>query len=315
MSAGILGIHHVTAIGGEPAVTLDFYTRVLGLRLVKRTVNFDKPTIWHLYFGDRLGTPGTLMTFFPHPLAHPGLAGSREVARTAFAVPAGTLGQWRERLEAERLPVMLVEEGDRHELQVRDPHGTRLALVESAGPKGVEPWGTGGVSADLAIRGFESVRLNVPDIGFTAAFLQEALGLREIECPYESGNSRSFDVGDGQRVEVVASTEPRAELGAGSVHHVAFRVPDDEALVAMRHHLTDSGYGVTKVKDRHYFRSIYFREPGGVIFEIATDVPGFTIDEPEAELGQTLKLPPWLESQRMTIEQSLAPLTREASLE
>ncbi|MFA9479743.1 ring-cleaving dioxygenase [Phycisphaerales bacterium AB-hyl4] len=310
MSETIHGIHHVTAIGGEPVTNLDFYTRVLGLRLVKRTVNFDDPTTWHLYFGDEHGSPGTLMTFFPHPLARAGRAGSGEVARTTFAVPAGALADWRQRLEREGLALEQTDEGDQHLLEVRDPHGTRLALTESAGPSHVEPWTGGQVSADLAIRSIESVRLDVPDVDATVAFLQEMFGLQQVGG---RGDRRWLDAGGGQRVEVKASARPRAQLGAGSVHHVAFRVPDDEAHVAMQRRLAEGGYAVTEVKDRQYFRSIYFREPGGVIFEIATDVPGFATDEPEAELGQRLKLPPWLESRRTELMQSLPPLTQEVS--
>lgn len=319
MPPTILGIHHVTAIGGEPVTNLDFYTRVLGLRLVKRTVNFDDPTTWHLYFGDRHGSPGTIMTFFPHPLARPGQAGSGEVARTDFAVPAGTLGRWRERLESEGLVVAETDEGDRRGLQVHDPHGTRLALIESAGPGGpgapgsVEPWVAGDVSADLVVRGLAGVRLNVRDVEPTADFLQQVFGFQEVEG---HGDSRGFDDGNGQRIEVAAmpgAAEPRAQLGAGSVHHVAFRVPDDEAQVSLQRRLGDAGFGVTEVKDRQYFRSIYFREPGGVIFEIATDVPGFAVDEPEAQLGQMLKLPPWLESRRADLERALPPLKKGVS--
>ena len=307
---GIHGIHHVTAIGGEPGANLNFYTHVLGLRLVKRTVNFDDPTTWHLYFGDRLGRPGTLMTFFPHPLARPGQAGSGEVARTAFAVPEGTLGNWHQRLEANGLAMRETDVGGQIGLEVQDPHGTRLALIETAGPDGVEPWAGHGVSADMAMRGFDSVRLNVRDVQPTATFLAEALGLPEVA---RHGDSRWFDVGDGQRIEVAPSADSRAQLGAGSVHHVALRVPNDATQLFMRARLIKTGVGVTDVQDRQYFRSIYFREPGRVIFEIATDVPGFAIDEADAELGQAIKLPPWLESQRSVLEQSLPPLAKEMS--
>ncbi len=313
MSASIHGIHHVTAIGGEPVANRDFYTRVLGLRLVKRTVNFDDPTTWHLYFGDRQGSPGTIMTFFPHPLARRGRAGSSEVARTSFAVPAGTLADWRERFEAEGLAVEEAEENDQRVLRAHDPHGTRLALVESAGPDGAEPWTGGGVSADIAVRGVAGVRLSVPDVEATAAFLADVFGLPEVGRSSGVGDGRWFDAGDGQRVEVIASAAPRAQLGAGSVHHVAFRVADDEAQLALRRRLADAGLGVSEVMERQYFRSIYFREPGGVLFEIATDAPGFAIDEPEAELGQTLKLPPWLEPRRAELERGLPPLTRAAA--
>jgi glyoxalase family protein len=253
------------------------------------------------------------MTFFPHPLSRPGRAGSGEVGRTDFAVPAGTLGRWLERLEGEGIDVGEIVDGDRRTLEVFDPHGTRLALIEAAGPNGAQAWTSGGVPADLAVRGFAGIRLDVRDVEPTAAFLREMFGLPEIG---HDGGSRWFDAGGGQRVEVAADAGAgggRARLGAGSVHHVAFRVPDDAAQIAMQRRLMDAGVGVTEIKDRQYFRSIYFREPGGVIFEIATDVPGFAVDETEAQLGQVLKLPPWLEPQRAALEEVLPPLTREAS--
>lgn len=303
----IQGIHHVTAIGGDPVVNVDFYTHVLGVRLVKRTVNFDDPSTWHLYFGDRVGTPGTILTFFPHPRARDRQAGSSEVSQTSFAVPAGALGEWRRRLNEAGIAAKDAELAGQPALAFADPHTTQLMLVESAGPAAAVPWTDDGMPAEIAIRGFDSVRLAVSDIEPTAAFLADVFGLPELD---RHGDARWFDAGDGQRIELVASADPRARLGAGAVHHVAFRVPDDDAQLALRERLSAAGLGVTPVQERQYFRSIYFREPGGVIFEIATDTPGFTVDEPEADLGRSLKLPPWLESQRAVIEQSLPPLAQ-----
>lgn len=307
MPAMIHGIHHVTAIGGDAAVNLDFYTRVLGLRLVKRTVNFDDPSTWHLYFGDRVGSPGTILTFFPHPYARNRQPGSSEVTDTAFAVPAGALAAWRDRLTAANITVEQTQFAGQAALAFADPHTTRLMLVESEGPAETVAWTDGGVPTDTAIRGFAGVRLAVPEVGPTAHLLAEVFGLTEYD-PHKT--SRWFDAGDGQWIEVTPSALPRARFGAGAVHHVAFRVPDNHAQLALRERLIAAGISVTPVQERQYFRSIYFREPGGVIFEIATDVPRFTIDEPEAELGQSLKLPPWLEPQRAVLEQSLPPLTQ-----
>lgn len=303
----IQGIHHVTAIGGNPVVNLDFYTRVLGLRLVKRTVNFDDPSTWHLYFGDRIGSPGTILTFFPHPHARDRQPGTSEVAHTSFSVPAGALADWRQRLTAAGIDVEEVQVVGQSAIAFADPHSTRLRIVESTGPADAAPWTDAGIAADAAIRGFDGVRLAVPDIDPTATFLTDVFGLPERD---RHGDARWFDAGDSQRIEVIASADPRARLGAGAVHHVAFRVPDDEAQLALSQRLVAAGIGVTPVQDRQYFRSIYFREPGGVIFEIATDIPGFAIDEAENDLGQSLKLPPWLEPQRATLEQSLPPLTQ-----
>ncbi len=310
MPARIHGIHHVTAIGGDPVVNLDFYTRVLSLRLVKRTVNFDDPGTWHLYFGDRVGSPGTIMTFFPHPLARDRKPGTSEVAQTAFAVPAGSLAAWRDRLAGAGVDAQETQIAGQAAIAFADPHTTRLVLVEGTGPAEAVPRTAGGAPGEMAIRGFAGVQLAVPDVAATARFLADVFGLPERTS---DGPNRGFDAGANQWIEVTPMAGQRARLGAGAVHHVAFRVPDDDAQLALRERLIDVGISVTPVQERMYFRSIYFREPGGVIFEIATDVPGFAVDETEAELGQSLKLPPWLERQRAVLERSLPSLTREAT--
>lgn len=323
MAPTILGIHHVTAIAGEPAVNRDFYTRVLGLRLVKRTVNYDDPGTWHLYFGDRLGRPGTLLTFFPHARARPARPGSGEVALTRFAVPTGSLDHWRRRLDALGIAFEPTADADRPAITLRDPHDTRLALVEAAdapadAPTDVDPWvaddPNDDLPADAAILGFDSVQLAVRDPAPTVALLSDLFALREITA---AGTGRRVFSADGQRpgqrVEVVPCDAPAARFGAGAVHHVAFRVADEADHDAMRRRLTEAGLAVSEVKDRQYFKSIYFREPGGVICEIATDGPGNTFDEPEQALGQSLMLPPWLEPQRPQLERALPPLTGAAS--
>lgn len=306
----IHGIHHVTMIGSEPHTNLDFYTRVLGLRLVKQTVNFDDPSTWHLYYADRPGAPGTIITFFPYPRARPGQPGTSQVAQTTLAIPAGTLTQWQHRLEAEGVSPKQTQINNQKLLQFRDPHGTQLALIEANNPASVDPW-TSIVPANLAVRGIHSVLLHVPDIKLTADFLRRVFGLAEL-TPKDDPNSddtRSFQLDNHQRIEMAESLQPRARLAAGSVHHIAFRVPDEDALAAIHKRLANAGFDASPIRDRKYFRSIYFREPGGVIFEIATDTPGFTVDEPEDSLGQQLQLPPWLEPQRAQLTQSLPPLT------
>lgn len=308
----ILGIHHVTAIATDPQRNLDFYAEVLGLRLVKRTVNFDDPGTYHLYYGDEAGQPGTILTFFPWPLARRGSRGVGQVTVTAFSVPQGSLGFWQERLTASGITVE--ETGERLEeevLTLLDPDGLKLELVAHAGAEERPPWEGGGVPAEHAIRGFYAVSLAEQGYEATAALLTEVMGFSLVA---ESGNRFRFDAGDegaGARVDVLCVPgAPYGRVAAGSVHHVAFRVADDEAQGEWRRRLVEAGRDVTPVLDRQYFKSIYFREPGGVLFEIATDPPGFTRDESLDTLGSALKLPPWLEPHRQRIEDTLPPLVQ-----
>lgn len=304
----ILGLHHVTAIASDPRRNLDFYAEVLGLRLVKRTVNFDDPGTYHLYYGNEAGQPGTILTFFPWPLARRGSRGVGQVTVTAFSVPQGSLGFWLERLTASGITVE--ETGERLEeeevLTLLDPDGLKLELVAHAGAEERPPWEGGGVPAEHAIRGFYSVSLAEQGYEATATLLTEVMGFTLVA---ESGNRFRFDAGDGgagARVDVICvPAAPYGRVAAGSVHHVAFRVADEEAQDEWRRRLIEAGRDVTPVLDRQYFKSIYFREPGGVLFEIATDPPGFTRDEPLDTLGSVLKLPPWLEPHRQRIEDTL----------
>ncbi|SFR54512.1 ring-cleaving dioxygenase [Halogeometricum limi] len=298
------GIHHVTAVAGDPSANVRFYTDVLGLRLVKRTVNFDDTQTYHLYFGDETGSPGTAMTFFPFGEGRPGRPGRGQAVATAFVVPEGSLDYWRERL-ADRG----VETTDRDRfgagvLAFSDRDGQPLELVE--GESDVEPWTDGPVPEDAALRGFFGVTLHSADPGATGRVL-ELLGFERRD----EAEDRVRYVADGDRATVVDLLEresPRGRPGVGTVHHVAFRVPDGETQMRWREELSDAGQYVTEQKDRQYFDSIYFREPGGVLFEIATDGPGFTADESVESLGSALKLPPWLESDREDIEARLPPL-------
>jgi glyoxalase family protein len=300
-------IHHVTAISGAAERNLDFYTRVLGLRLVKKTVNFDDPGTYHLYYGDEHGTPGTILTFFPWAHTAQGRLGAGETQETAFRVPAAAIGYWTHRF---------VEKGVTHALEKRfgetvltftDPDGMRFALVGVAGAENEPAWHTGDIS-EHAIRGFHGVTLLVAQADPTAAIL-DVLGFRETA---RDGALRRFssDAALGGHVDLrEAGDFPRGRPGRGSVHHIAFRAADDAAQAAMVEKLTaDHGMQVTEQKDRNYFRSVYFREPGGVLFEIATDDPGFAVDEPAATLGRALKLPRFLEPRRAEIEAKLSPL-------
>lgn len=301
----ILGIHHVTAIAGEPQRNADFYAGVLGLRLVKRTVNFDSPTTYHLYYGNGPGEPGSLLTFFPWPGLPPGRRGTGQVTAVAFTVPPGSLDWWEERLEASgaRLRGRFRRWGEPG-LAFDDPDGLRLELVEQEDDR--EGWAEV-VPGDRTVGGIHGVTLTEEGYEGTA----ELLGTLGFGGGGEEDGRHRFAVGDGpgRRVEVACEpTAPDGRVAVGTVHHVAFRTPDGDAQRRWRGELADRGYNVTPILDRHYFRSIYFREPGGVLFEIATDPPGFTVDEPVDRLGSGLRLPPWLEGRRREVEAGLPPL-------
>jgi glyoxalase family protein len=302
-------IHHVTAISGAAERNLDFYTRVLGLRLVKKTVNFDDPGTYHLYYGDAQGTPGTILTFFPWAHAAPGRLGPGETQETAFRVPLAAIGYWTHRLLERGVAAAPEKRFGETVLTFADPDGMRFALTGVAGAENEPAWSGSDIPPEHAIRGFHGVTLLVGKADPTAAILTGVLGFRETA---REGALRRFssDAPLGAHVDLrEAGDFPRGRLGRGSVHHVAFRAADDAAQAAMAHKLTaDHGMQVTEQKDRNYFRSVYFREPGGVLFEIATDDPGFAVDEPAATLGQALKLPRFLEPRRGEIEAKLPPL-------
>jgi glyoxalase family protein len=303
----IPGIHHVTALAGHPQPNVDFYVGLLGLRLVKLTVNFDDPGTYHLYYGDDVGHPGTIMTFFPWPDAPRGRRGVGQTTAVSFSVPTGALEYWFERLS--RAGVAIDRPTTRFGQQVLtfyDPDGLQLELIAGEDPR---PCRQGSpIPAEHRIRGFHSVTLSEADRHSTGALLEEMgfrpIGQEDNRFRYESGAG-----GPGSTVDILhLPGEPRGLVAVGTVHHVAWRTPDDEQQVAWREHIARLGLNVTPVIDRRYFHSIYFREPGGVLFEIATDPPGFTIDEPAELLGTDLKLPPWLEPARQQIEQTLPPI-------
>lgn len=304
------GLHHVTAIGGEPQRNVDFYLRTLGLRLVKTTVNFDDPETYHLYYGDEAGRPGTLLTFFPWRGVPEGRIGTGQTTTTAFSVPQHSLGWWKQHLEASgTVPGAVVTRDDEEVLTFRDPDGLQLALVAHSQPDPRAPWDTPFVPAEHAIRGLHSVTMSVTSEEATAATLTEGLGLSL--AGEDSGRFRfqAGTGGSGAFVDVeVAPDTARGVVAGGTVHHIAWRAADEAAQLALREELVAKGVGVTSVLDRQYFRSIYFREPGGVLLEVATDQPGFDIDEPLLELGRALKLPPWLEPTREQIARALPQL-------
>lgn len=306
MSDRTPGIHHVTSVTGDPADNLAFYTEVLGLRFVKRTVNFDDTSTYHLYYGDRVGTPGTALTFFPFENATPGRVGSGQVETTGFVVPDGSIDDWAARFDDYGVdyddPVDRF--GDRT-LAFRDPTGLRYELVETTVPDTVDAW-TDVVDESAAIAGFNGAVLDSTRPDATADVLEllgfERDGTDGDRTRYLAGGNRA------QVVDLVDADGPRGTPGTGTVHHVAFRVADADRQEALRERLLDAGYSVTPVRDRRYFESIYFREPGGILFEIATDGPGFDRDEPVAQLGTSLCLPPWLADDRATIEAQLPDL-------
>jgi catechol 2,3-dioxygenase-like lactoylglutathione lyase family enzyme len=311
MNANIPGLHHVTAIASDPQRNIDFYAGTLGLRFVKRTVNFDDPGSYHLYFGDARGTPGTIMTFFAWPGARRGVRGTGQVDTVAFAIPQDSIRYWLDRLQrqhvlAEKISARFGEEA----IRLADPDGLIIELVESAAPAAIEQWHGSAVPTEHSIRGFHSVSAVLEGYERTAKLLTESFGYRLFD---ESGNRFRFvsrdDNAPGHSIDLLCmpDTHP-GRVAAGSVHHIAFRALDDEEQRLWRERLAELGYNVTPVIDRVYFHSIYFREPGGILFEIATDPPGFTLDEDLNQLGESLRLPPWLESARSQIEAVLPPV-------
>ncbi|GAB3289607.1 ring-cleaving dioxygenase [Parasphingorhabdus pacifica] len=309
MTIATRGLHHVTAIAGDPQRNADFYLRTLGLRLVKSTVNFDDPGTYHLYYGDEAGRPGSLLTFFPWEGAPSGRRGTGQATTTSFSVPQESIGWWKQHLTAAGVEVGQVCNRDGEDaLEFRDPDGLSLALVAHPQDDPRAPWDNGIVPAEHGVRGLHSVTLSVSSEEATA----ERLGRLGLSLSSQEQNRFRFTAGDGgpgSFVDVLVTPEsPEGLVAAGTVHHVAWRAPDAATQTTWREELADDGVQVTSILDRQYFRSIYFREPGGTLLEIATDEPGFTADEPLLELGRALKLPPWLEPDREQINAALPAL-------
>lgn len=303
------GIHHVTAIAGEPQENLDFYAGVLGLRLVKRSVNQDDPGTYHLFYADAAGTPGTDVTFFPWTRMAPSREGAGIVGEIALAVPSESLGWWATRLEEHAVPSTVggTRFGERT-LPFRDPHGLSLSLVGIEEERAFAAWEGGPVPVERQIRGVHSVRIRERALAPTELLLEETLGFRLVA---EEAGWRRWSSGEGSGAYAELREEPAAPLGrwgTGAVHHVAWRVRDDEEEIAVRAAVEAAGLSPTPVIDRFWFHSVYFREPGGTLFELATDGPGFDRDEDPSHLGETLVLPPWLETHRSAIESVLPSL-------
>ena len=309
MPSLIEGIHHITAVSGPPKKNYDFYTRVLGLRFTKKTINFDDPFTYHLYYGNYEATPGSSITFFPWQGVVQGSPNAGETTVTSYAVPKNSLDFWKGHFKKKGVEILSVQSPfDDSLILFKDSEGMKNELVESAGVDHIKPNPADGFPAESAIRGFYGAALSLADTGRTAELMQEFGWKKEGE---ESGMTRfTSDPKNNLGGVIDLKEEPglNGQFGQGSIHHIAFRVPDDKTQLEWRETLLKMGFQPTPVQDRQYFRSIYFREPGGVLFEIATDIPGFTKDEPLEKLGEELKLPPWLEKNRSEIERRLPEL-------
>ncbi|MBY6037815.1 ring-cleaving dioxygenase [Fictibacillus nanhaiensis] len=299
------GIHHITAIVGNPQENVDFYAGILGLRLVKKTVNFDDPGTYHLYFGDGGGKPGTIMTFFPWPDAYRGRVGSGQVGTTTFVVPEKALPFWEERLLKYNVEYKKTIRFQEEYLEFLDPHGLQLEIV--ARNEGEDSgWSFGEVTPEHAIKGFGGAVLLSASPHQTSKVLTQVMGLKEIG---QDGDYLRFQANSdlGNLIDIKLSPEVRGVSGVGTVHHIAWRAKSYEDHEKWQEHVKVNDFPVTEIIDRQYFNAIYFREEGQILFEIATDPPGFTRDETEDELGKSLLLPPWLEPHREQIQSHLLP--------
>lgn len=310
MEDRILGLHHITAIAGDAQRNYDFYTKVLGLRLVKKTVNFDDPGTYHFYYGNENGTPGTILTFFPWTNVKPGKIGTGMATDIGYAVPAGSLDFWNDQFDKYQVRFGQTDEQFGEQiLRFEDPDGLRLQLVVPANADNRTPWETNEIKKDVAIKGFHSIVLTLRNIKPTASILTDIFGYKLLK---QEGNRYRFvtdAIEHAAIVDLVEEPEVTHGLVAGGTnHHVAFRVKNEEQLMHFREKIAGKGHNITPKIDRNYFFSLYFREPGGVLFEVATDNPGFAIDENVNELGTHLKLPAQYEAERATIEKVLPKL-------
>ncbi|OMQ34439.1 VOC family protein [Ensifer sp. 1H6] len=308
MIKDIKGLHHVTSMASDARENNKFFTDALGLRRVKKTVNFDDPSVYHLYYGDENGTPGTVMTYFPFQNMMIGRPGVGEVGETQFSIPKGSLGFWKDRLVAKGVGGLETDAAfGASRLRFIGPDGDGLALVETADDTRA-PWMAEGISDQTAIRGFAGARFNLHDTAAT----EELLGFMGYQRAETEGDVTRFMIPGGNGADTIdlaaLPKTPFARQGAGSVHHIAFAVDNREKQLEVRKALMDTGYQVTPVIDRDYFWAIYFRTPGGILFEIATNEPGFDRDEDTAHLGEALKLPNRYEAFRDQIEENLVPL-------
>jgi glyoxalase family protein len=310
MNKILRGIHHITAITADPQSNVDFYAGLLGLRLVKKTVNFDDPGSYHLYYGDDQGHPGSILTFFGWPAAAPGERGTGQITTVSFSIPQESVGFWTERLRAHGVDPEVTSRLNEEVVSFLDPDGMALELVASDRRDDRVPNNRGPIDPQHAIRGLHAATLTVSGPDKTADLLTSTMGFRALD---EHGNRFRFEVGTGEPASIVdlvaLPEESEGIISAGTVHHMAYRTPDDDEQLAWREEILERGVDVTHVYDRKYFHSIYFREPANVLFEIATDPPGFTVDEPADKLGTSLKLPPSLEPIRAELERRLPPIS------
>lgn len=309
MNSAILGLHHITAIAGDAQRNHDFYTQVLGLRLVKKTVNFDDPGTYHFYYGNETGAPGTILTFFPWQHVKQGKAGAGMATEICYAVPAGSLPFWKERFRLLNVSCddVITRLGETL-LPFRDPDGLQLALVENETDDRPQ-WISASITAAQAIKGFHSVVLTVNNAALTAHILKEIFGYKLTRQEGNLSRYATQAIGTANYIDILEiPSAPRGINAGGTNHHIAFRVKDEQVLMEYRQKIIAEGYSITEKIDRNYFYSLYFREPNGVLFEIATDNPGFDIDESLAELGKNLKLPAQYEPIRKRIEDVLPQL-------
>ncbi|QQE78336.1 ring-cleaving dioxygenase [Alicyclobacillus sp. SO9] len=308
MSQGILGLHHITAMSGIAQKNVDFYVSVLGLRMVKKTVNFDAPDVYHFYYGDTRGTPGTIFTFFPFGDGPRGTSGAGQANITSFSIRPESMEFWIQRLTNHDIIFSGPEERSNNNrvITLRDPDGITLELVAHDGAEVRPGWQDGPVPREHAIRGFYGVTITVKNHTLTSALLTDVMGFRLLE---QNGRRYRYEVGEGGPGAIIdVMSQEGAQYGRqsiGTIHHIAWRVANEDELVRWQTILANTGLQVTEVKDRNYFKSVYFREPGGVLFELATDPPGFSIDESLENLGTDLKLPDWLESSRSSLKKQL----------
>lgn len=311
MKKEVLGIHHITAIAGDARRNFDFYTKVLGLRFVKRTVNFDDPHTYHFYFGDEQGTPGTILTFFPWGSAvRQGKKGAGMATEIGYSVPQGSLGFWEERFkEFNVIYNKTAKKFGENYLTFLDPDGLKLEMTELKSTDNRTPYLIDGIDAAVATRGFANTTLTLNNVKPTAAILTDVLGYQLVDQEVNRYRYATDAIDTANVIDLVELPAENRGIGAGgTIHHIAFRVKDDDAQMALREKIVAKGLNITPQIDRNYFHSLYFREPGGVLFEIATDNPGFTVDEPLQELGINLKLPAQYESYRKEIETHLVKL-------
>lgn len=312
MTNNILGLHHITAIANKAQRNLDFYTQIIGLRFIKKTVNFDDPKTYHFYFGNETGAAGTILTFFPWEGIGKGKNGSGMATHIGYSVAKGALGFWKKRLESHNISYKEESLFDENLISFQDPDGLQLCLIEPLTADGRSGWTTDEINQQVAIKGFHSVALTLQNAQATARILTDVLG---YQLQKQEGNRYRYatdSIDTAHLIDIIEDPSiPRGHNAAGTNHHIAFRVKDDTILMQIREKVLAAGLNITPKIDRDYFFSLYFREPGGVLFEIATENPGFTVDEPLRELGSSLKLPKQYQAMRSQIEAALPKLRQD----